>query len=252
MIGQAIQFVIDEYKRTGRPAVINMSLGSEGDDYIDEMTEQAIKAGVYVVAAAGNENESACKSSPARGPRVITVGAIGPSDQRATFSNYGRCVDVFAPGVSIKSTWKEGGYRTADGTSMASPHVAGVLAIMLSENSRYRTVDKGVEFFKTLFSRNRLSELSHSPNKMLFTGLVHSPEKLVPEDPPRICSVIECYLNESDCDDCAYMDAHVNALSQSKYLYGSAKGIKAEQGPGRKKEERNVSTKDDISDMEMD
>ena len=113
-----IAYVVSEFMRTGRPSIINMSLGTEADDAVDAAVERAIRAGIYVVAAAGNEDRDACVCSPARGKNVITVGAITTNDERAEFSNFGDCVDVFAPGTNIKSTFIDHSYLTLDGTSM--------------------------------------------------------------------------------------------------------------------------------------
>ena len=117
-IGVGIAYVMGERQRTGRHTIINMSLGLESDEFIDNAVERAADSGVYVVVAAGNENEDACGCSPAGSAKAITVGAINPSDQRAPFSNYGKCVDIFAPGTNIKSTLPKNQFGTLDGTSM--------------------------------------------------------------------------------------------------------------------------------------
>ncbi len=117
-IGIGIAYVIGERQRSGRFTIINMSLGLEADEFIDTAVTRAAESGVYVVVAAGNENEDACKSSPAGAPSSITVGAINTNDQRASFSNYGKCVDIFAPGTNIKSTFPKNQFMTLDGTSM--------------------------------------------------------------------------------------------------------------------------------------
>jgi subtilisin family serine protease len=115
------------------PSVINLSLGGGVSDQLDAAVAAAVAAGIPVVVAAGNESRDACQSSPARAPSAITVAASDRYDRRAWFSNYGRCVDVFAPGVDVTSasvdsdtaTW------TDSGTSMAAPHAAGIVARML-------------------------------------------------------------------------------------------------------------------------
>jgi subtilisin family serine protease len=126
----------------GQPAVVNMSLVMNGSDSIDFATRQVIADGVVVVAASGNSGDSlsgsgnACLYSPARVPEVITVNASTSVDDDASFSNYGTCTDLYAPGVGIVSGWigSPSAINTRSGTSMASPHVAGAVARILSMN----------------------------------------------------------------------------------------------------------------------
>ena len=116
---------MQDVARTKKPSVINMSLGGEIDEALDDLSNELVDAGVYVVAAAGNEKMDACEVSPARARGVFTVGATDLRDGRASFSNYGECVDIWAPGVMIASASHKGGFTFLQGTSMAAPHVAG-------------------------------------------------------------------------------------------------------------------------------
>ena len=116
----------------GEKAVANMSLGGGASSSLDSAVASLVSAGVTVVVAAGNSNVDACTSSPARAASAITVGATTTSDARASYSNFGRCLDLFAPGSSVTSTVPGGGTATYSGTSMAAPHVAGVAAVVLS------------------------------------------------------------------------------------------------------------------------
>lgn len=127
-----------EFKATGRTAhkgsVANMSLGGGKSNALDRAVNAAVKGGLHFAVAAGNDNKDACNYSPAAAEQAVTVGASTLGDERAYFSNHGKCVDVFAPGLNILSTYKGSPYATASlsGTSMASPHVAGLLAYLLS------------------------------------------------------------------------------------------------------------------------
>ena len=114
----------------GTPAVVNMSLGGGASSTLDSAVEALVSKGLTVVVAAGNSAADACTSSPARTPGALTIAASNSTDGFASFSNFGSCVDLIAPGVSITSAWIGSSTATAQisGTSMASPHVAGLVA----------------------------------------------------------------------------------------------------------------------------
>ncbi|MEV0650138.1 S8 family serine peptidase [Phytomonospora sp. NPDC050363] len=156
-----------------KPAVVNMSLGGSGtNSTLENAVKRSIAAGVQYSLAAGNDNTNACNFTPARVPEAITVGATANNDSRSTFSNYGTCLDIFAPGTNIVSTSNSGGSQTMSGTSMAAPHVAGAAALYLGANPsatpaqvRNALVDNG--------TKNKVtSPGSGSPNVLLYTGFI--------------------------------------------------------------------------------
>jgi len=113
-----------------KPAVANMSLGYPYSSTINTAVTNMINAGVFTAVASGNENRNACGVvSPASATAALTVNASTSANARASFSNYGSCTDIYAPGQNITSTWLNGGTNTISGTSMASPHAAGVAAL---------------------------------------------------------------------------------------------------------------------------
>lgn len=125
----------------GTPAVANMSLGGGASASVDAAVDRMIDDGIAVGVAAGNGNQAgiaqdACKYSPARVARAMTIGATGKTDAKTSWSNYGKCVDWFAPGLSITSSWytSSTATNTISGTSMATPHTVGVAALYLQGN----------------------------------------------------------------------------------------------------------------------
>jgi subtilisin family serine protease len=123
-----------------KPAVANMSLGGGASQAVDDAVRRSAGSGIFYAIAAGNSGADACNSSPARAGAgtnngILTVAATDSGDKEASWSNYGNCVDLWAPGVSILSTKRGGGTTTMSGTSMASPHGAGGAALYLSSNN---------------------------------------------------------------------------------------------------------------------
>ena len=126
---RGVDWVTDHVQRNAWPAVANMSLGGGLSPALDLAVCNSIRAGVSYAVAAGNDNADACEESPARVVQAITAGATDRTDRRSSFSNVGPCVDIFAPGSDIISARNGGGSTSLSGTSMASPHAAGVAAL---------------------------------------------------------------------------------------------------------------------------
>jgi subtilisin family serine protease len=132
-----VDWVTKNAQNAQKPAIANMSLGGGASSALDTAVKNSAAAGIFYSIAAGNYGADACNYSPARAGKgtngIMTTGAIDSSDKAASFSNYGSCVDVWAPGVNILSTKMGGGTSTLSGTSMAAPHVGGTAALYLAK-----------------------------------------------------------------------------------------------------------------------
>lgn len=153
-------------------AVANMSLGGGVSSALDLAVGRSIADGVTYVVAAGNSSANACNSSPARVPAAITVGSTTSSDARSSFSNYGSCLDVFAPGSSITSAWytSNTAASTISGTSMASPHVAGAAAVILQGTPSAAPAAVRDRIYSEATQNAISNPGSGSPNRLLYTG----------------------------------------------------------------------------------
>ena len=156
----------------GEPAVANLSLGGPSDPALNAAVAALVADGIVVIVAAGNTAENACTVSPASAPAVITVGATDRFDVRASFSNYGSCLDLFAPGVQIISAGitSDSAIKSLSGTSMASPHVAGIAAAVFGRypgatQAQIQTIVIGDA------TTGRVSDPKGSPNRLAFTSL---------------------------------------------------------------------------------
>lgn len=153
------------------PAVANMSLGGGASSALDTAVNNLSNAGVTIAVAAGNSNADACTSSPARAVNAITTGATTTSDARASFSNFGTCVDIFAPGSGILSAWYTSNTATAtlSGTSMASPHVAGVAALYKQANPSASATTVRNALVNNATTNVISGAGSGSPNRLLYS-----------------------------------------------------------------------------------
>lgn len=169
----ALDWVV-AHKPSG-PAVVNLSLGApsttSGAKAVESAAAKTVAAGIPVVAAAGNLSSSACRYSPARVPSVITVAASNPSDARAAFSNDGSCVDLFAPGVDVRSASNasNGATEVMSGTSMAAPHVTGVLARMLQDDPLAKPAPLAAELLRRS-TTGTITDAGGSPNRLLYAA----------------------------------------------------------------------------------
>ncbi len=175
---------------TRRPAVANLSLGGGASIAMDNAVSNTVNNGVTVVVAAGNSNKDACNFSPARVPSALTVGATTSGDARASYSNYGSCLDVFAPGSAITSAWHTSDTATAtlNGTSMAAPHVAGVAALALAADPQ-ATPSALALFVVDNASLNKISSAGNgSPNRLVY-ALASGPPPKAPVHTVRVSSI---------------------------------------------------------------
>ncbi|QOC23889.1 S8 family peptidase [Wenzhouxiangella sp. AB-CW3] len=163
-----VDFVTSDH--SGR-AVANMSLGLSTNSSLDNAVNDSVFSGVFYAVSAGNTNQSACNRSPARAQHSYAVGASAVNDVRASFSNWGSCVDIFAPGVNIASAWHTGNtaVNSISGTSMAAPHVAGVAALYLEEDPTLMPFEVA-ELLDLNATKGKLTGIrSGSPNHLLYS-----------------------------------------------------------------------------------
>ena len=169
-----------------KPAVANMSLGGGASAALDTAVTNAINAGVTFAVAAGNDNVDACGGSPSRVAAAVTVGATTSTDARSSFSNFGSCLDLFAPGSSITSAWYTGNSatNTISGTSMATPHVAGAAALHLSANPGATPAAVRTALVSNGTTGRVSGPGSGSPNVLLFTPPLSGGTTTPPPPPP--------------------------------------------------------------------
>jgi subtilisin family serine protease len=160
----------------GQPAVANMSLGGGASSALDAAVQRSINDGVSYAVAAGNGNifgiaQNACNSSPARVSAAMTIGATDSNDRKASWSNYGSCVDWFAPGVSITSSWYTSttATNTISGTSMATPHTAGVAALYLQSSPSASPATVRTALFNNT-TKSIVTSSNTTNNHLLFTN----------------------------------------------------------------------------------
>ena len=170
----AINWVI-EHHQTGVPAIINLSVGMSKSIAFNEAAQALIADGLIVVGAAGNQNRDACLYSPASEPSVISVGGIDRAALRASYSNYGSCVDIFAPGSDLVGAWfgSTDIYRSSSGTSNAAPIVSGIVALMLQDNPSL-TQSQVKERLKTNATRDVLFNIGSGSQNLLTYSLFDS------------------------------------------------------------------------------
>lgn len=180
-----LEWIVAQHQ-AGTPAVTNLSIGGFTSTAMDTAVNGLVNDGVTVVAAAGNAKTDACDRSPARVPAALTVAASDSSDRQASFSNYGRCVDLYAPGVAITSAWKGSDSDSASlsGTSMAAPHAAGAAAAILSVMPALSPTEVGARIKTSAASGKIVGATSGTPNLLLYADPFIGASGAAPEPAP--------------------------------------------------------------------
>ncbi|TQJ33931.1 S8 family serine peptidase [Arthrobacter sp. SLBN-122] len=175
----------------GTPAVANLSLGGAASSTVDAAIQAVLNDGVTTVVAAGNSAVDACTASPARVPGAITVAASDSADRQASFSNFGSCVDLYAPGVGITSAYYTSTTATASmsGTSMAAPHTAGAAAVMLSQNPALTPADVAAALVSNATPGVIAGASAGTPNRLLYTAAAAPAPVTAPAPAPTVTSV---------------------------------------------------------------
>merc|ERR1712127_851372 len=191
-----------------RPAIASMSLGGSGTQQaMADAVSAAVNSGVVVVVAGGNSNSVSCGFVPALVPSAITVGSTDSRDARSSFSNYGTCTNIWAPGSSITSASHEDdtGAKTFSGTSMACPHVAGAAAMMLERNPDFRS-EQVLEKLLAKSATNYITDLKQGDvNKLLYVAAdAPPPPGNVPAEPEPECPGYCVFCWVSACKNWRY------------------------------------------------
>jgi len=166
---EGIDWTARDHVEKRNVCVANMSLGGGYSLALNRAVEEAVRAGCVFALAAGNENNDACFSSPASTPDGLTVSSSDNQDRRSSFSNYGACSNIYAPGSSITSTWIGSPYaiNTISGTSMAAPHAAGVAAKILTDNPTL-TPMAVASLMSSTATKDKLSDTQGTPNEIAY------------------------------------------------------------------------------------
>ena len=201
---------------TRKPAVANMSLGGSLYGPLNTAVNNAVASGVSFAVAAGNSNTDACGSSPASAGSAITVGATTSTDAKASYSNFGNCVDIHAPGSSITSDWvgSQTATNTISGTSMASPHVAGAAALVLSANPTWTPAQVRDELVAKA-TNGVVTGLPSGPNKLLYIGFLNGTPQ-----PPGDSPTVEARFTKS-CNgfSCTFTNTSTGTITSTRWTF---------------------------------
>jgi subtilisin family serine protease len=186
-----------------KPAVANMSLGGGLSSALNTAVANAVAAGIVFTVSAGNSGASACNASPASTPTALTVAASDKTDARPSWSNFGTCVDLFAPGVGITAGYWPSGTAVLSGTSMSAPHVAGVAGLYLQKNPAATPAQVAAAITANATAGKVTNAGTGSPNKLLYMGFVAAP----PVNQPPVaafsssCSGLACAFDGTGSSD---------------------------------------------------